>query len=176
MKLNNPDIEILGEFINTKTRIKCRCLIDNYIWETMPQTLLKGHGCPKCKASKGEKTIEKYCKNNYLQYISQYKIDKCRNKRPLPFDFALFNKNKLVALIEYQGKQHYEPVNFSGKGEEWANDNLKETKKKDKIKRDYCLSNNIPLIEIPYWIRDIESYLEEEMDKMINKPLQLTLV
>ena len=49
-------------------------------------------------------------------------------------------------------------------------------KKRDEIKRNYCISNDIPLIEIPYWIDDVEGYLEEQMDKVINKPLQLSLI
>ncbi len=32
---------------------------------------------------------------------------------PLKFDFALFNENEeLVALVEYQGEQHFEAVEF----------------------------------------------------------------
>ena len=53
---------------------------------------------------------------------------------------------------------------------------VKEIKKRDQVKRDYCLDNGISLIEIPYWMKDVESYLEEQMDKIINKPMQLSLV
>lgn len=175
MKIINPNIKVLGKYINCMTKIKCEC-VDGHIWDATPSSLLSGTGCPKCNFSKGEKIIENYCKNNYLQYISQYRIEKCRYKYTLPFDFALFNKDKLVALIEYQGKQHYEPVDFAGKGEEWAKKQFIINKKKDQIKRDYCLSNDIPLIEIPYWIEDVENYLDEQLDKIINKPMQLSLV
>ena len=167
----NPNIEILGKYINANTKIKCECLVDGNVWEVTPSSILCGYGCPKCHSSKGERAIEIYCKNNYLQYKTQYRIDKCRNKLPLPFDFALFNKNKLVALFEYQGEQHYECIEYFG-GEKA----LKYTQNNDNIKRNYCLSNNIPLIEIPYWIDDVEGYLEEQMDKVINKPLQLSLI
>ena len=171
IKIKNPDIEILGTYINIYTKIKCKNLICGHIWEVNPRSLLKGSSCPICNFSKGEKSIENYCKNNYLQYKTQYRIDRCRNKHTLPFDFALFNKNKLIALIEYQGKQHYEVVKHFG-GESGFN----VRKKRDEIKRNYCISNNIPLIEIPYWIDDVEGYLEEQMDKVINKPLQLSLI
>ena len=42
------DIEILGTYINMQTKIKCRCKIDGYEWETIPSVLLSNHGCPKC--------------------------------------------------------------------------------------------------------------------------------
>lgn len=175
MKIKNPNIEILGKYINNKTKIKCRCLIDGCIWETVPKSILSGCGCPKCKSSKGEAIIENYCKNNYLKYISQYKTDKCIYKRSLPFDFALFNNKKIIAIVEFQGKQHYEPVDFAGKGEEWAKTQFRIIQKKDQIKREYCFCNNIPLIEIPYWIEDAEVYLEEQINR-INKPIQLSFM
>ena len=48
----NPDIEILGTYVNNNTKIKCKCKIDGYIWETRPSDLLKGHGCSECKKRK----------------------------------------------------------------------------------------------------------------------------
>ena len=57
-------------------------------------------------------------------------------------------------MIEYQGKQHYEDDNW----------NWESPKENDKIKREYCLSKNIQLLEIPYW--DFErldwKYLKEK--------------
>lgn len=176
VKSINPNVEILGKYKNVKTKVKCKCLIDGYIWEATPNNLFSGKGCPKCRASIGEKIVEEYCKKNYLQYVSQYRIGECRYKKPLPFDFALFNEKNLIALIEYQGKQHYEIADFAGKGKEWAEKRFNEIKKRDQIKRDYCLSKGIPLIEIPYWIEDVENYLEEQLDRAINKPIQLSLI
>ena len=48
MKKINDDIEILGEYINAYTKIKCRCKLDNHIWYAKPNNLLNGSGCPKC--------------------------------------------------------------------------------------------------------------------------------
>jgi hypothetical protein len=53
-------------------------------------------------------------------------------------DFALFDKNgQVVATIEYNGVQHYEPINFAGKGEKWAKEQLEIARKRDKVKSDY---------------------------------------
>ena len=48
MKTINPDIKILGDYINNQTKIKCKCKIDNNEWEATPNTLLHKEGCPEC--------------------------------------------------------------------------------------------------------------------------------
>ena len=119
-----------------------------------PSNLLKGHGCPECVNSKGETIISEYLKENNINYISEYTFDDCRNKRPLPFDFYLPDYN---LLIEYDGEQHFEPVDFFG-GEE----QFEYQKYNDNIKNTYCIKNNINLIRIPYWDFDnIEKILDE---------------
>lgn len=49
-KLNeiNSNIEILGKYINSKTKISCKCKIDNNEFYAVPSSLLAGHGCPEC--------------------------------------------------------------------------------------------------------------------------------
>lgn len=44
----NPNIEILSEYVNSSTKIHCRCKIDGYEWYALPCNLLKGNGCPVC--------------------------------------------------------------------------------------------------------------------------------
>lgn len=96
--------------------------------------------------------IEKYLKKHNVLFEAQYRIKECRNKNPLPFDFAIQDKyNNLTLLIEYQGGQHYFPVDFSGKGKEWAEEQFKELQIRDQIKYNYCITNSIPLLIIPYW-------------------------
>ena len=46
--LLNNNIEIIGRYINNKTKVKCRCKIDEYEWEAQPSHLLRGSGCPVC--------------------------------------------------------------------------------------------------------------------------------
>lgn len=150
---------ILGEYINAKTKIKVKHNICGHEWSVTPANLLRGYGCPKCASSKGEKTIGEYLQSNNIDFISEYSFIDCRNELPLPFDFYLPDSN---TLIEYDGKQHYEPVNFGGCSDDVALINHKRTKKHDNIKNTYCKSNNIKLVRIPYWDFDnIEQILDE---------------
>jgi hypothetical protein len=53
----------------------------------------------------------------------------------------------VVRLIEFDGEQHYREV------PQWRT-SLEVIKQRDKEKNEYALSNNIPLVRIPYWERD----------------------
>ena len=52
-------------------------------------------------------------------------------------------------LIEFDGQQHNEPIEYYG-GEEA----LLKLQQHDTIKNQYALSHNIPLVRIPYTKRD----------------------
>ena len=109
-------------------------------------------GCPYCNESLGERKITKILTDNNIIYIPQHKFPDCKYIKPLSFDFYLPIEN---LCIEYDGKQHYEPIKHFG-GEE----SFKETQIRDKIKTNYCKENNIHLIRIRYDENIIEK-LEE---------------
>lgn len=72
----NPNIQIVGEYINAKTKVKCRCLIDEHEWKAIPRTLISGHGCPECAGNK-KKTHSEYVKdvssvNKNIEVVGEY--------------------------------------------------------------------------------------------------------
>ena len=48
LHLISPDIEVIGTYVNSRTKVKCRCKECGYIWETTPSSLLSGTGCRNC--------------------------------------------------------------------------------------------------------------------------------
>jgi uncharacterized protein with PIN domain len=142
--------EVIGEYRNSYTRIKMKhnnTSCSNHEFGMSPKNFLRGQRCPRCNESKGEKEISNILDKLNIIYRPQFTFDDCRNIRPLPFDFAIKdNNNDIICLIEYQGEQHYEPIDYFG-GEK----NLTYVKNNDLIKKDYCLKNNIRLIVIPHW-------------------------
>ena len=44
----NANIEVIDQYINSDTKIKHRCKIDQHEWYARPSTILKGTGCPIC--------------------------------------------------------------------------------------------------------------------------------
>ena len=87
-KLDNT-IEIVGDYVNGKTKIKCHCSVCNKYWEAEPNNLLSGKGCPFCASSKGEKKIAKWLEENGIKFLREYRFPNCKDIRPLPFDFYL---------------------------------------------------------------------------------------
>jgi DNA-directed RNA polymerase subunit RPC12/RpoP len=135
---------------------------EGHEWEANVSDRSRGRGCPICKESKGERFISSFLKKEFINFESQYVIEQCKNVKPLPFDFAIFDDKKLICLIEYQGEQHYKALDYFG-GEE----GFEQRKINDNIKRKYCIENNIPLIEIPYWEFDnLELFLTNELQKI----------
>ena len=126
-------------------------------------------GC-KSYISKSGEEIVKILKNNNISFQKEYRFDDCRYKNPLPFDFVIFGNNKdknISTVIEYDGEFHYVPIRIGGITQKEAERNLEETQKRDKIKTEYCMKNNIKLIRIPYWERDnLEHLLFSELNKL----------
>lgn len=44
----NGELEILGEYIDSKTPVECKCNIHNKIWNAYPRNLYDGGGCRSC--------------------------------------------------------------------------------------------------------------------------------
>lgn len=147
-----------NKYNGNKFKLKTKHVKCGNVFYISPNSLLRGTGCPKCAASKGEKKIRKYLIKNHVDFTEQFRIKECKDKLPLPFDFAIFSQGKLIFLCEYQGEQHYIPMRFSN-----ANKKFKKTILHDKIKENYCKKNNIKLVKIPYTrfnkIEDILSIL-----------------
>lgn len=59
LKMVNPNVEIIDEYVNSKTKIAVRCKECNYEWAVSPTSLLRGSGCPKC-AGNMRKTHERF--------------------------------------------------------------------------------------------------------------------
>lgn len=167
IKNNNKNF-ICTEYIgNVRESSVFHCNNCNKTWKSTFNNIKNGNGCPHCHSSKGEKQIANILDLNNIPHQSEYCFEDCRNINPLPFDFAIFNlNNELIGLCEYQGIQHYEPVDFAAKGEKWANELFVSNQFKDKIKKDYCASKNIPLLEIPYWEFN---NIEEKLKKFLHK-------
>lgn len=165
MKQKNPNIEILGNYVNTHTKIKCKCKIDNTIWYGYPANLLnRSAGCPKCNISNGESRLLNILSKLNINYISQYSIEECKNIYKLRFDAFDIDNN---IAFEYNGEQHYYPVDFANKGIIWANNEFNKTKKRDNIKIKYCNDNKIPIIIIPYWEKEnMESFLIQKISEI----------
>lgn len=137
------EYEVLDEYKNNKTHVTMEHKECGTIWKIRPDNFKSGKRCPYCNQSRGEKKIEDILKENKIDFERQYKIKECKNKRALPFDFAIFKDNQLTHLIEFNGEQHYRIVDYFG-GQRGYLMRIKN----DEIKKTFCKENNIPLLII----------------------------
>ena len=148
---------------NNRAYWKCLCDCGNYLIVQAPH-LRTGNtqSCGKCsRLSIGEEKIREYLEQNNISHSRESRFSACRDKQPLPFDFALYKNDELTCLIEYQGEQHY------GATGGWSNeDHTSYIQKHDEIKRRWAKENDIPLIEIPYWEYENIDYI---LDKTIKE-------
>lgn len=164
LDLDFLDIEIIGKYKNTKTKILCKCK-HNHEWMAYPDSLIRSMGCPKCKSSKGERKIFLYLQKLNISYNFQFSFDDCKYIERLPFDFYLPNYNM---CIEYDGEAHYFPVKFAGMSQEKAEKQFELQQLRDQIKNEYCENNNIKLLRIPYWeFKNIKEILNKELESKL---------
>jgi len=146
------EIELL-KFNGVFSEIKIKCKKHGTLKTTFDRFIYSKSGCPFCKSSHGEIVIKSYLDECCINYISQKTFSDCVDKQKLQFDFYL---PELNVCIEYDGKQHYEFIEYFHK----TQDRFKSQQKRDEIKTEYCKERNIKLIRIPYYEFDnIESIL-----------------
>ena len=119
--------------------------------------------CNDCTCSYGERLILQYLTSKNISYEHDtHQIFTSEWDNPLRFDFYLDDYN---TAIEFDGEQHYFPVNFDNYHEERFKKEFYDLKIRDQIKNKYCLENRITLIRIPYWNRD---NIKEILDNYFN--------
>ncbi len=67
---NHPNVQVLGDYINSKTKIEHQCKKCGHIWNAVPASIISGRGCPVCAIkSAAEKKTKKH--DEYIREISQ---------------------------------------------------------------------------------------------------------
>lgn len=140
------NIEIVGDYYNTHTKAKFLCHECNVPFHAEPNSVIRISGCPNCATSHGEKLVRNTLTELNVPFEEQKYYDECRGIRPLPFDFFIPSLN---TLIEYDGKQHFEPVDFFG-GEE----GFLKRQEYDNIKTTFAHNSGINLLRISYKLSD----------------------
>lgn len=154
-------------YINSEIPTTIICPIHGEFQQT-PAHHLKGCGCQKCSYSHGETFIMNYLKNKKLNFQSQYPIQVPKDIRSSEKIYVDFYIKDLNTIIEYNGKQHYVPIeHFGGKV------TFESQKNRDNYLRQYCRDNNIKLIEFHYDIdfSIIKEYLDTYLESTEQPPV-----
>lgn len=126
-------------------------------FEQKPIIHLNYCGCPDCgNNSKGELRIKEFLESKDISFIREMKFDDCISIHKLRFDFYIPTLN---TVIEFDGIQHFKPINVFGGVKEFQS-----IKNRDEIKNSYCKTNSINLIRIKY-----NENIENKLNKCIMK-------
>lgn len=145
--------------------VTIKCNTCGEYFEQKPNNFLRGFGCPNCNLSNGEAIIKNFLENFSINFKQQYALpneDKSCSNKKLFVDFFLPYLN---TIIEFNGDQHYRPVEIWGGKEQFE-----KQQRRDNALRAYCKAHKIKLIEIPYKdMGNIENILMEKLKIHKNK-------
>lgn len=143
---------------NYRQKIKTccpNCSTEQYCY---PGDIIRdGYSCIICKRglSYAELFFVAYAITKKVSFDREKTFNDLKNRR---FDFY----NKDIGVVELHGKQHY----FNDKSSNWDYDKIVSS---DKIKKEYCYSNNIKYIEINCSKSNFD-YLKEQINKCMFLP------
>ena len=143
------------EYVNNRIPVAIKC-IDHGLFYQKPLKHIQGHGCPACLSSKGESVIKKFLDNHRINYIYDKPcLEFLGNLRP---DFYLPDYN---LIVEYDGVQHFEPIDAFGGEKEFL-----KIQERDKLKNRLCEENNVSIKRISYLeFNDIEKILFKALER-----------
>lgn len=144
-------LDLSKNFATQDIQIKCEC---GNVYHTKWKVFLKmgNYRCPICskKQSKYANILEIFLKNNNILYKKEVSFDDCYDVGKLYFDFAIYNIDRLICLIEVDGQFYFK--DYYGQ--------LAGQLKRDQIKNEYCQRKKIKLLRIPYWDVTNNKYID----------------
>lgn len=146
-------------FVNMFTEVCIICPVHGKTYQ-QPRNHIRSTGCTKCSyeelVSRQVKDIRNILTESSISFNMEHTFDDCRNKKVLPYDFFVDDLN---LCIEYDGRQHYEPIEHWG-----GKKGLDYIQRNDSIKSTYCKDKNIKLLRIKYdedHIETLKRYFHE---------------
>lgn len=148
--------DVRGSSLRNGDSLSCGC----YKYDVLKDKYLNGK-----IISQLELYTASYLDSLNLNYEPQYVFPDLRGESgyPLSFDYAVYSNGELICLIECQGRQHYEPIEYFG-----GVDRYNKQIENDNKKRFYAYENNIPLIEVPY-TENSNDKVNQFLSKFLNK-------
>jgi hypothetical protein len=170
IKLTNEEIDVrllnrnsptkrLGDYISGHNEMLWKCEICQHEWHQKPGKILYyEQDCPICFRQQSSyielyvgqclyKNFEIFKPHFRIKNIEIFDDNHILIRQSVEIDFRIIYNN-IIYFIEYNGRQHYEPVPYRFLTKEQAIRNLKEQQIRDSWVKNYCKTNNIKLIVI----------------------------
>ncbi len=169
--IHDNKIKILSEYSGSHNKVQCECVICGHLWQATPSNLIhQKTGCPICTSSKSERLVQIYLDKHNILYVHPMKFDLLLGigGKRLSYDFYLPAYN---LLIECQGKQHEQPVEYFGGTKQFIIQKIHDIRK-----RKYAHDHNIKLLEIWYYENNkIDKILEQTLNNLKSESLETVI-
>lgn len=140
--LVGDDYKFLDVYVNNVTKLRVKHNKCGNIYKVRPTYFLQGCRCPFCNVPKGELILNKLLDTLGINYEYQKTFPDLKDKSYLSYDFYIPSQS---ILIEYQGIQHYQPIDYFG-----GDNQFTIQQKHDQMKLDYAKEHGYNLIAVPY--------------------------
>lgn len=74
VKIKNPNLTVLGAYVNAITEIETRCDLDGHVWNPLPNNISRVSGCPECSRRKAG-DYHKKTKAKFIDELSLVRND-----------------------------------------------------------------------------------------------------
>ena len=128
LKTINPFIKVIGEYKRSHTPVKCQCLRCGHIWESRPNNLLQGKGCPACFHS-STSFVEQVIFEVFSLILGKNNV-KSRNRSAIGKELDIYVPSLNIAIEPGSWRWHFDKI---------ENDNAK---------REICKEHGIRLITV----------------------------
>jgi len=152
-ELTEGEYSLLGSYIDCHHKICIKHNPCGTILETTLASMATHKSAPVCTVCyskyKGEALVAQVLCKYDITYVAQKRFNsmKFNGKSTLSYDFYIPSNN---VAIEYQGEQHYKPLDFFGGYHVFSNQ-----VKRDNTKKDFANDNGISLVLIPYTVKTV---------------------
>lgn len=128
---------------------RCSCGVEREVFGVVLRNGTS-RSCGCVTSSKGEQEIAKILRSENVEYVAEYSFEDLVSSlgNVLRFDFCIFDRGKIAALIEFQGEQHYY--------EDDRSFGYAQRTYTDPRKRQYCKDKKLVLYEIRFDDNGIE--------------------
>lgn len=141
-------------YTTSKVKVEIVCKDHGSFWMTPNSHLADRQGCRRCRESKGEIRIRQFLELHGIRFDQEYRLGLSRYR----YDFFL---SDLGVLIEFQGQQHFRPIEvFGGQAA------FEETQKRDFIKNKLATKYKLKLLKPDYLLLK-----EDRLERFLKRHL-----
>jgi hypothetical protein len=144
------------KYYGNKRPVEIICPTHGSFWQKPNTHISSKNGCKLCHESKGEKAVEVFLSKYGINFIREYRI------KPYLYRYDFFLQEFNI-FIEFNGQQHYGPIELFG-----GDEGYQRTKERDSAKKQLVYQNKGHLVTLTY-LNLSDNSVEKELIKRFKR-------